>query len=143
MLPEPRYDLTRFTADLSRETRKQSWFYHFSFRQVRDHVDYLGRRLQASMKGRPMETGGSSPDEYSSEDLADHAGAYLVSQARKDLEALRLTLEDRYIMTKTELMGKLTGLLGGRAAEEVIFNETTTGSENDLEVAGRIRSSDA
>lgn len=48
---------------------------------------------------------------------------------------MRLPLEDRYIMTKTELMGKLAGLLGGRAAEDIIFNERTTGAENDLEVA--------
>ena len=51
---------------------------------------------------------------------------------------MRLPLEDRYIMTKTELRGKLAGLLGGRAAEEMIFNETTTGAENDLETATAI-----
>ncbi|MDD5450110.1 MAG: ATP-dependent zinc metalloprotease FtsH [Candidatus Omnitrophica bacterium] len=48
---------------------------------------------------------------------------------------MRLPLEDRYIMTRSELMGKLAGLLGGRAAEKLIFNEATTGAENDLEIA--------
>ena len=45
---------------------------------------------------------------------------------------MRLPLEDRYIVTRSELMGKLAGLFGGRAAEELIFDETTTGAENDL-----------
>lgn len=51
---------------------------------------------------------------------------------------MQLPLEDRYITTKRELMGKLTGLLGGRASEEIIFNETTTGAQNDLELATQI-----
>jgi cell division protease FtsH len=51
---------------------------------------------------------------------------------------MQMPLEDRYIVTKKELLGKLTGLLGGRASEELIFNETTTGAQNDLEVATQI-----
>ncbi|NQU74242.1 MAG: ATP-dependent zinc metalloprotease FtsH [Candidatus Omnitrophica bacterium] len=51
---------------------------------------------------------------------------------------MRLPLEDRYIMTKSELMGKLAGLLGGRAAEEAMSKEITTGAEKDLEVATAI-----
>lgn len=48
---------------------------------------------------------------------------------------IRLPLEDRYIVTKTELEGRITGLLGGRASEEVTFNEVSTGAQNDLEIA--------
>ncbi len=48
---------------------------------------------------------------------------------------MQLPLQDRYIMTKSELLGRLTVLLGGRCSEEFIFGETTTGAENDLEVA--------
>ncbi len=51
---------------------------------------------------------------------------------------MQMPLEDRYIVTKKELLGKLTGLLGGRASEELIFNETTTGAQNDLEIATQI-----
>jgi len=51
---------------------------------------------------------------------------------------MRLPIEDRYIITKTELMGKITGILGGRASEELIFSEMTTGAQNDLEVATEI-----
>ncbi len=46
---------------------------------------------------------------------------------------LQMPLEDRYLMSKSELMGKMKGLLGGRAAEEVMFGEVSTGASNDLE----------
>jgi cell division protease FtsH len=45
---------------------------------------------------------------------------------------LQLPSEDRYLTTKNELLDKLIVLLGGRAAEELIFNELTTGAQNDL-----------
>ncbi len=48
---------------------------------------------------------------------------------------LQLPLQDRYIMLKSELLGRITVLLGGRASESLYFNDITTGSENDLEVA--------
>ena len=51
---------------------------------------------------------------------------------------MQLPTEDRYITTKQELVGRLTVLLGGRAAEELIFNQVTTGAHNDLEVATNI-----
>lgn len=43
--------------------------------------------------------------------------------------------EDRYLMTKSQLMDKLCTLLAGRAAEEIIFNEISTGAQNDLQNA--------
>lgn len=46
---------------------------------------------------------------------------------------LQMPLEDRYLMSKSELLGKIKGLLGGRAAEELVFNEVSTGASNDLE----------
>jgi len=48
---------------------------------------------------------------------------------------LQLPLQDRYIMLKSELLGRITVLLGGRASESINFNDITTGSENDLDVA--------
>ncbi len=51
---------------------------------------------------------------------------------------MQMPLEDRYIMTRKELLGKLTVLLGGRAAEELVFQEVTTGAQNDLEMATEI-----
>lgn len=51
---------------------------------------------------------------------------------------LHLPTEDKHILTKAELLDKIVTALGGRAAEEIIFNETTTGAQNDLEVATEI-----
>ncbi len=45
---------------------------------------------------------------------------------------LQLPTEDRYLMTRSELMDKLAVLLGGRAAEELIYREVSTGAQNDL-----------
>ncbi|MBI5144175.1 MAG: ATP-dependent metallopeptidase FtsH/Yme1/Tma family protein [Candidatus Omnitrophica bacterium] len=48
---------------------------------------------------------------------------------------IRLPVEDRYIVTKEELLGKIVGMLGGRASEEIILSELSTGAQNDLEIA--------
>jgi len=45
---------------------------------------------------------------------------------------LQLPTEDRYLMTKTELVDRLSVLLGGRVAEEIVFGEVSTGTQNDL-----------
>lgn len=49
--------------------------------------------------------------------------------------AVMLPKEDRYFMTKPELFDKITGLLGGRIAEEVMFGEVSTGASNDFQRA--------
>lgn len=46
---------------------------------------------------------------------------------------ISLPREDRYLTTKQNLMNQLAMTLGGRAAEEIVFNEVTTGAANDLE----------
>ncbi len=51
---------------------------------------------------------------------------------------LQLPTEDRYLMTRSELLDKLAVLLGGRAAEELIYSEVSTGAQNDLEQATEI-----
>ncbi len=45
---------------------------------------------------------------------------------------IQLPTEDRYLVTKKELEDKLSSLLGGRVAEEVFFNDISTGAQNDL-----------
>ncbi|MCX5817388.1 MAG: ATP-dependent zinc metalloprotease FtsH [Proteobacteria bacterium] len=45
---------------------------------------------------------------------------------------MQLPTEDRYLMTKKELLDRLGVLLGGRIAEEVVFGEVSTGAHNDL-----------
>src|SRR5699024_852215 len=52
--------------------------------------------------------------------------------------AVMLPNEDRYFMTKPELFDKITGLLGGRVAEEIIFGEVSTGASNDFQRATSI-----
>jgi cell division protease FtsH len=51
---------------------------------------------------------------------------------------LQTPLEDRFLMSRSELMGKIKGLLGGRAAEEIVFGEVSTGASNDLEKIAKI-----
>lgn len=51
---------------------------------------------------------------------------------------LQLPTEDRYLMTKSELLDRLAVLLGGRVAEEIVFNEISTGAQNDLQRATEI-----
>jgi len=51
---------------------------------------------------------------------------------------ITVPIEDRHIITKSELLSEITGLLGGRASEEIIFNELSTGAQNDLEHATKI-----
>ena len=47
----------------------------------------------------------------------------------------QLPTEDRYLMTHLELQGKIDVLLGGRIAEELVFEEISTGAQNDLQRA--------
>ena len=48
---------------------------------------------------------------------------------------MQLPVQDRYLMNRSALLDRIKGLLGGRAAEEVVFQEISTGAENDLERA--------
>jgi cell division protease FtsH len=54
---------------------------------------------------------------------------------------LQLPTEDRYLMTKSELLDRLAVLLGGRVAEEIVFGEISTGAHNDLQRATDIATS--
>lgn len=51
---------------------------------------------------------------------------------------LQLPTEDRYLVSKSELMERLSVLLAGRVAEELTFKDVTTGAQNDLERATKI-----
>ncbi|SFJ35928.1 ATP-dependent zinc metalloprotease FtsH [Thermoflavimicrobium dichotomicum] len=52
--------------------------------------------------------------------------------------AMMLPKEDRFLATKNELLDRVTGLLGGRVAEEIVFGEVSTGASNDFEKATAI-----
>jgi len=49
-----------------------------------------------------------------------------------------LPLEDRYSITRNELLDQLTYAMGGRVAEEIVFHDPTTGASNDIEKATNI-----
>ena len=51
---------------------------------------------------------------------------------------LMLPKEETFLQTKNELLETISGLLGGRVAEEIVFNEVTTGAHNDFEKATKI-----
>ncbi len=51
---------------------------------------------------------------------------------------MQLPTEDRFLMTEGELTGRIDVLLGGRAAEQIVFGEISTGAANDLEKAAEI-----
>ena len=52
--------------------------------------------------------------------------------------AMMLPREETYTSTKKELLERITGLLGGRVAEELVYNEVSTGAHNDFEKATKI-----
>jgi cell division protease FtsH len=54
---------------------------------------------------------------------------------------LQLPLKDKYLFSKEELLDRITSTLGGRAADELVFNEITTGAKEDLEQATEIAKS--
>ncbi|KPJ96239.1 MAG: cell division protein FtsH, partial [Gammaproteobacteria bacterium SG8_11] len=48
---------------------------------------------------------------------------------------MQVPTEDRYLMKKTELLNRIATLLGGRAAEKIVFEDISTGAHNDLSKA--------
>ena len=56
------------------------------------------------------------------------AGGYVLSSPE----------DDRFLLTKEELLAQIVGLLGGRSSEEVFFDDISTGASNDIERATRI-----
>jgi cell division protease FtsH len=57
----------------------------------------------------------------------------IVSRGQALGYTISLPTEDRYLTTKSALMDQMAMTLGGRAAEELVFHEVTTGAANDLE----------
>ncbi len=69
---------------------------------------------------------------YTDQDAEVHKIS-IISRGQALGYTISLPREDRYLTTKTSLMDELAAMLGGRAAEELVFNEVTTGAANDLE----------
>lgn len=59
----------------------------------------------------------------------------IVPRGRAGGYAIMLPKEDRFLMTKKDLVEQIVGLLGGRAAEEIFFGAQSTGASNDFQQA--------
>jgi cell division protease FtsH len=57
----------------------------------------------------------------------------IVSRGRALGYTLTLPTEDRFLVTRSELIDQLAMLLGGRVAEEIVFDEPTTGAQDDIQ----------
>ncbi len=62
----------------------------------------------------------------------------IISRGRAAGYTIKLPTEDRHFHSKTEFLDDLTIMLGGYAAEQVVFNELTTGASNDLQKASEL-----
>ena len=59
----------------------------------------------------------------------------ILSRGRAAGYTMKLPSEDKHLHTKTSFLDEIAALLGGYAAEKLVFNELTTGASNDLKVA--------
>jgi cell division protease FtsH len=59
----------------------------------------------------------------------------ILSRGRAAGYTMKLPFEEKHLKTKTSFLDEIAALLGGYAAEKLVFNELTTGASNDLKVA--------
>jgi cell division protease FtsH len=62
----------------------------------------------------------------------------IIPRGRTGGHVLMTPEDDRFLLTKKELLAEITGLLGGRASEEIFFDDISTGAENDIQQATRL-----
>lgn len=62
----------------------------------------------------------------------------IVPRGRTGGHVLMTPEQDRFLMTKNQMIARITGYLGGRSSEEIFFNDVSTGASNDIEVATRL-----
>lgn len=62
----------------------------------------------------------------------------IIPRGRTGGHVLMTPEEDRFLMTKNQLVARIIGYLGGRTSEEIFFGDVSTGAQNDIEVATRI-----
>jgi cell division protease FtsH len=62
----------------------------------------------------------------------------IIPRGRTGGHVLMTPENDRYLLTKEELIAQITGLLGGRTSEEIFFGDISTGASNDIEQATEI-----
>ena len=62
----------------------------------------------------------------------------IVPRGRTGGHVLMTPEKDRFLMTKNQLIARITGYLGGRTSEEIFFGDVSTGASNDIEIATQI-----
>lgn len=62
----------------------------------------------------------------------------IIPRGRTGGHVLMTPEDDRFLVTKNELMARIVGYLGGRTSEEIFFDDVSTGAQNDIEVATTI-----
>jgi cell division protease FtsH len=62
----------------------------------------------------------------------------IIPRGRTGGHVLMTPEDDRFLLTKKELLAQITGLLGGRSSEEIFFDDISTGAENDIQEATRL-----
>jgi cell division protease FtsH len=62
----------------------------------------------------------------------------IIPRGRTGGHVLMTPEDDRFLLTKKELLAQITGLLGGRASEEIFFDDISTGAQNDIQEATRL-----
>jgi len=62
----------------------------------------------------------------------------IIPRGRTGGHVLMTPEDDRYLLTKNELLARITGYLGGRVSEEIFFDDISSGAQNDIEQATRI-----
>lgn len=62
----------------------------------------------------------------------------IIPRGRTGGHVLMTPENDRFLMTKNQLLARITGYLGGRTSEEIFFGDVSTGASNDIEVATQI-----
>ncbi len=62
----------------------------------------------------------------------------IIPRGRTGGHVLMTPEKDRFLMTKNQLLARITGYLGGRTSEEIFFGDVSTGASNDIEVATNI-----
>lgn len=62
----------------------------------------------------------------------------IIPRGRTGGHVLMTPENDRFLMTKNQLLARITGYLGGRVSEEIFFGDVSTGASNDIEVATQL-----
>ena len=62
----------------------------------------------------------------------------IIPRGRTGGHVLMTPDDDRFLLTKRELIAQITGYLGGRTSEEIFFDDVSTGAQNDIEEATRL-----